>query len=181
MVKCERATDSSPQSVVVCVHCQPETQRAVLAGLQRKGQSLYLDDSMASAATVTIGDCIYFIVTPAQGERVDNLKRKWVIAMKKVTCANLRKLHELANIDWVKPLDRSLQRILDLGVRLTRVSAGLVQRRRRGPRNVGAPSAIPPRLSLGGYPMHKSRAGHQAAVQSACGVCTRDRFPGRVV
>ena len=85
MVKCERATDSSPQSVVVCVHCQPETQRAVLAGLQRKGQSLHLDDSMANAGTKTIGDCIYFIVTPPQGERLDNLKRRWVTAIKKVT------------------------------------------------------------------------------------------------
>ena len=32
-----------------------------------------------------------------------------------MTCANLKKLHEVANINWVRPLDRSLQRILDLG------------------------------------------------------------------
>ena len=70
---------------------------------------------MVNAGTKTIGDCIYFIVTPPQGERLDNLKRRWVTAIKKVTCANLKKLHEVANIDWVKPLDRSLQRILELG------------------------------------------------------------------
>ena len=35
--------------------------------------------------------------------------------MKKLTCSNLNKLHELANIDWVRPTDRSLQRILSLG------------------------------------------------------------------
>ena len=74
MVKCERATDSSPQSVVVCVRCQPETQRAVLAGLQRKGQSLHLDDRMANTLTKTIGDCIYFIVTPPQGGTARQLK-----------------------------------------------------------------------------------------------------------
>ena len=61
-----QARDLSLLSVVACVHCQPDARRAVLAGLQRKGQGLVLDDSIASAAAVQIGDCTYFIITLTQ-------------------------------------------------------------------------------------------------------------------
>ena len=115
MVKCLCATDSSPQSIVVCVRCQSATQRIVLAGLQRKGTSLVLDDGIEGVATVTVADSVYFIATSAREQRLDNAKRKWTAVMKKVTCANLMKLSQLASVEWVRPLDRSLQRILGLG------------------------------------------------------------------
>ena len=62
-------------------------------------------------ATVTgFGDTVYFVVT--DGQTNTNAYRDWKNKMKTVTCLNLRKLPEVAQVEWIRPFTRYSQRIV---------------------------------------------------------------------
>ena len=65
---------------------------------------LIIDNGLMSCATVTgIGDAVYFVVT---GQHIPNALRDWKNRMKAVTCLNLRKLPEVAQVVWMRHFTR---------------------------------------------------------------------------
>ena len=51
---------------------------------------------------------MYFVVT--DGQTNTNAYRDWKNKMKTVTCLNLRKLPEVAQVEWIRPFTRFSQR-----------------------------------------------------------------------
>ena len=100
-----------PRTFEIRLKCPATQQPALLAGLQRFGRNRIIDDGLLNAATVTgFGDTLYFVVTDGRGQRGDNANRTWRNEMKKVTCSDLRKLPEVAQIESVRPFTRFSQR-----------------------------------------------------------------------
>ena len=100
-----------PRTFEIRLKCPAAQQPALLAGLQRFGRNRIIDDGLLNAATVTgFGDTLYFVVTDGRGQRGDNANRTWRNEMKKVTCSDLRKLPEVAQIESVRPFTRFSQR-----------------------------------------------------------------------
>eukprot|EP00973_Karenia_brevis_P020279 2785042-Karenia_brevis.AAC.1 len=52
--------------------------------------------SMSCATVTGLGDAVYFVVT--DGQPIPNALRDWKNRMKAVTCLNLRKLPEVAQV-----------------------------------------------------------------------------------
>ena len=96
-VVCEAAGEASPQTFEICLTCPVAEQPILIAGLQRFGTNLILDDGLWNAATVTgLGDTVFFVVTDGRQQRSDNALRYWKNQMTKVTCLDLRKLPQVA-------------------------------------------------------------------------------------
>ena len=75
----------------------------------RYGRNRIIDNGLMSCATVTgLGDAVYFVVT--DGQPIPNALRDWKNRMKAVTCLNLRKLPEVAQVVWVRHFTRFSQR-----------------------------------------------------------------------
>ena len=112
-VVCEAAGGgaASPQTFEICLTCPVAEQPILIAGLQRFGRNLILDDGLWNAATVTgLGDSVFFIATDGRKRRSDNAVRYWENRMKDVTCLDLRKLPQVAQIKWIRPFTRFSQR-----------------------------------------------------------------------
>ena len=94
-----------PRTFEIRLKCPAAQQPALL------GRNRIIDDGLLNAATVTgFGDTLYFVVTDGRGQRGDNANRTWRNEMKKVTCSDLRKLPEVAQIESVRPFTRFLRR-----------------------------------------------------------------------
>lgn len=111
LCKVAQDDEASPQTFEIRLECPVADQPLLVAGLRRYGRNRIIDDGLLNVAIVTgFGDTLYFIVTDGRDQRSDNAYRAWVAAMKKVTCSNLRKLPEIAQIKCVRPFTRYSQR-----------------------------------------------------------------------
>jgi hypothetical protein len=103
--------EACPQTFEIRLECPVADQSLLVAGLQRYGKNRIIDDGLLNAAIVTgFGDTLYFIVTDGRDQRSDNAYRAWEAAMKKVTCSDLRKLPEIAQIKSARLFTRYSQR-----------------------------------------------------------------------
>ena len=110
-VVCEAAGEAGPQTFEICLTCPVAEQAILVAGLQRFGKNLIVDDGLWNVATVTgFDDSVFFVVTEGKQRRSDNALRYWQNQMKKVTCLDLRKLPQVAKVKWVRPFTRFSQR-----------------------------------------------------------------------
>ena len=76
---------------------------------------LIVQEGHSNVAIKQVDENVYFIATEAHQWRADNAQRHWTTVMQKVTCSDMRKLPEVATIEWVRPFNRHLQRLLGLG------------------------------------------------------------------
>ena len=96
-----------PRTFEIRLKCPAAQQAALLAGLQRFGRNRIIDDGILNASAVSgFGDTLYFVVTDKKGQRGDNAYHTWKNEMKKVTCLDLRKLPEVAVVEFVRPFVR---------------------------------------------------------------------------
>ena len=109
-MRCKVArVDAGPRTYEIRLKCPVAEQPALLAGLQRYGKNRIIDHGLVNFATVTgFGDTAYFVVT--DGRTNTNAYRDWKNRMKTVTCLNLRKLPEVAQVEWIRPFTRFSQR-----------------------------------------------------------------------
>ena len=109
-MQCRAAEDATgPQTYEIRLECPIADQPVLLAGLMRYGKNRIIDNGLMSCATVTgLGDAVYFVVT--DGQPIPNALRDWKNRMKAVTCLNLRKLPEVAQVVWVRHFTRFSQR-----------------------------------------------------------------------
>ena len=109
-MQCRAAEDATgPQTYEIRLECPIADQPVLLAGLMRYGRNRIIDNGLMSCATVTgLGDAVYFVVT--DGQPIPNALRDWKNRMKAVTCLNLRKLPEVAQVVWVRHFTRFSQR-----------------------------------------------------------------------
>ena len=115
MAKCCAASAGSPQTFVVCLRCPEDVQHSLVAGLQLTGQTPIVQENHLNAAIKQVDERVYFATTETHQRRADNAQRHWTTVMQKVTCSDMRKLPEVATIEWVRPFNRHLQRLLGLG------------------------------------------------------------------
>ena len=115
MAKCLAATAGSPQTFAICLRCPAAMQHSLVAGLQLTGKVLIVQQGHSNVAIKQVDEHVYFIATEAHQRRADNAQRHWTTVMQKVTCSDMLKLPEVATIEWVRPFNRHLQRLLGLG------------------------------------------------------------------
>ena len=133
-VVCEAAEEAGPQTFEICLTCPVAEQAILVAGLQRFGKNLIVDDGLWNVATVTgFDDSVFFVVTEGKQRRSDNALRYWQNQMKKVTCLDLRKLPQVAKVKWVRPFTRFSQRRFGWGdVYATRDELAAAAREEKG-------------------------------------------------
>lgn len=128
--------EACPHTFEICLECPVADESLLVASLQRYGMNRVIDEDegILNIAVVTdrashrqrqaghpsgqvgppSGDdriaTLYFILTVARDQRTDNARRALEVAMKKVTCADLRKLPAMAQIKYVRPFTRFSQR-----------------------------------------------------------------------
>ena len=109
-MQCEAAKKgTSPQSYEVCLKCPAEQQPILVAGLHRYDRNRIIDHGLLNFAIVTgFDDLLYFIVTDEKPNR--NAGRDWQHGLRTVTLPDMRKLPDVAEVQWARHFTRFSQR-----------------------------------------------------------------------
>ena len=100
-MQCEAAKKGTgPQSYEVCLKCPSSQQSIFAAGLHRYSRNRIIDHGVLNFAIVTgFGDLLYFVVT--DGKPNPNARRDWQHGLFTVTLPDMRKLPDVADVQWV--------------------------------------------------------------------------------
>ena len=109
-MQCEAAKKGTgPQSYEVCLKCPSSQQSIFAAGLHWYSRNRIIDHGLLNFAIVTgFGDLLYFVVT--DGKPNPNAQRDWQHGLFTVTLPDMRKLPDVAEVQWVRHFTRFSQR-----------------------------------------------------------------------
>ena len=109
-MQCEAAKKGTgPQSYEICLKCPPVQQSILVAGLHRYGKNRIIDNGLLNFAIVTgFDDLLYLVVTDEKPN--PNARRDWQHGLRTVTLPDMRKLPDVAEVQWVRHFTRFSQR-----------------------------------------------------------------------
>ena len=109
-MQCEAAKKGTgPQSYEICLKVPLVQQSILVAGLHRYGKNRIIDNGFLNFAIVTgFDDLLYFVVTDEKPN--PNAQRDWQHGLHTVTLPDMRKLPDVAEVQWVRHFTRFSQR-----------------------------------------------------------------------